>query len=131
MPISFTIYEGQELFVSLWAGSVSDLDMLSSYKDLFENEQYKPGYNEIVDARNAQMDGVTSVGLRNLASMVNQYLSGKTVSFKTAIIAPANSSFGISRMYEVFANDSPEQVRVFREPNDALEWIGVKDFHLE
>lgn len=127
MPISFAIHEEQGLFVSRWVGAISDSDLIPSYDRLFANEKYQPGFHELVDLRNANMAGVTVDGSRGLARMVESYLAGKCGSFRTAVIAPEDLSFGIARIYGAVAEESPEDVMVFRELTDALEWIGVDD----
>jgi len=131
MPILFTIYEEHGFFLSTWVGDISDSDLLSTYKQLFESEDYQPGFHEIADMRNVQMGGVTTQGLRRLASMVERYLAGQCEGFKTAIIAPKDLPFGLSRQYEFLSDESPERVMVFREPKEALKWIGADDSLLE
>lgn len=131
MPIFFKVYEEHGLFISSWDGAVSDCDLLPSYKQLFENEKYRPGFHEIADLRQAQMTTVTGEGLRQLNSMVAQYLAGKCEGFKTAVIAPRDLPFALARQYEAYSSESPESVMVFREVSEALKWIGVDDSSIE
>ncbi len=126
MPISFKLYEEHELFLSKWVGEISDSDLLQSYKQLFDNEKYKPGFDEIADTRNANIAGVTSEGLMSLFIMVQQNISGKCESFKTAVIAPKDLEFDMARIYEVFSDDSNENVMVFRSIDSALNWLGIE-----
>ena len=131
MPISFTIYEERGFFLSSYVGVISDSDLLSSYKQLLEDEKFKPGFHELADMRNAQMTGVTSEGLRHLSSMVESHLTGKCKGFKTAVIAPKDFLYGMSRMYEMISDGTSETVMVFKEPNKAIEWIGIEDFSID
>ena len=135
MPILFTIYEERGFFLSTWSGVISDDDLLTSYKTLFGDEKYKPGFHEIADTRNADITGVTSDGFRKLFQMVESHLTGKCEGFKTAIIAPEAYIYGMSRMYEMLSegmsNTVSETVMVFKDPAEAIKWIGVEDFSLE
>ena len=131
MPVSFTIFEERGFFLSTWSGAITDSVLLSSYKQLFEDEKYKPGFHEIADLRKARFDNLTSEGFRNLSKMVDSYLAGKCESFKTAMIVSHDFPYGMSRMYEVFSSNTPETVQVFRDPNKAIEWIGVGNFSLD
>ena len=131
MPISFKIFEDDGFFLSTWVGSISDSDLQSSYKQLLEDEKFKPGFNEIVDARNAQISDVTSEGLRNLSSMVESHLAGKCEGFKTAVIAHKDFLYGMSRMYEMISDGKTETVRVFRGPSEAIKWLGIQDFTID
>lgn len=131
MPISFTIYEDRGFLLSTWSGVISDPELLSSYKQLFENERYKPGFHEIADLRNAEMSGVTGEGYRRLSMLVENHLKGKCEGFRSAIIADEDYVFGMSRMYEMISGEELEEVMVFREPYEAAKWLGIDDFHIE
>jgi len=73
------------------------------------------------------MSSVSSESLTDLASMVEGYTKGKCQEFKTAVIAPEDLPFGISRIYEAHSYDSPETVKVLRDLNKAFEWLGIDD----
>jgi hypothetical protein len=127
VPILHTINEELGVVLSSLVGAISDSDLLPSYKQLYENEKWKPGFHEIVDLRNAQMNGVTSEGLRQLSSLVESYTNGKCESFKTAVIAPEDLPFGLARIYAAISSETPERVMVFRDLNKAFEWLGIED----
>ena len=131
MPILHTINKELGVVLSSLAGDISDADLLSSYKELYESECWQPGFHEIVDLRNAQMGGVTSDGLRRVSSMVESFTKGKCEEFKTAFIAPDDLPFGIARMYEVLSSETPENVMVFRDLNKAFKWLEIEDPLLE
>ena len=40
-----------------------------------------------------------------------------------AIVAPADLTFGVSRMYAARGNDLPQQVQVFRDESSAEDWL--------
>jgi hypothetical protein len=130
MPISFKIYEDHGLFLSSWIGTISDSDLISSYKQLLEDENFKPGLHELADARKAEMSGVTTEGFRKLSAMVESHLAGKCHSFKTAVIAPEGFTYGMSRMYEIISYQNTETVRVFREPDEAIKWLGIENIKI-
>lgn len=106
-------------------GEISDAELLPSYKKLYENKIWKPGFNEIVDVRNAQVKSVTSKGLLQLSDLVKSYVKEKGIEFKTAIIAPEDLQFGLSRVYEAISHESPEEIMVFRDLNNAFDWLGI------
>ncbi len=45
------------------------------------------------------------------------------VENSVAIYAPQDLHFGLSRMYDAYAKDLAENVQVFREKEEALNWI--------
>ena len=42
---------------------------------------------------------------------------------RVAIVAPKDITYGVFRMYEVFRNEEPVSLRVFRDENEAVEWL--------
>ena len=127
MPILHTINEELGVVLSSWVGDISDSDLLPSYNQLYQNENWKPGFDEIVDLRNADLSDVTSEGLERLSSTVKHITAGKCEVFKTAVIAPDDLPFGLARVYEAVSVDTPERVRVFRDLKRAFEWLEIED----
>lgn len=127
MPILHTINQELGIVLSSIVGAISDSDLLSSYEELYENERWQPGFHEVVDLRDAQMERVTSEGLQQLSSLVSRYTNVKTEGFKTAIIAPEDLPFGLARVYEAVSKETPESVMVFRDLNNAFEWLGLEN----
>jgi hypothetical protein len=68
---------------------------------------------------------ITGEGLQRLAEATARLLDGREISWKVAVLVPAESElmFGLSRMYELLREGSPEQVRVFRDAREAEEWL--------
>jgi hypothetical protein len=131
MPISFKIYEDREFFLSTWSGVISDSDLLSSYKQLLEDDNFQPGFHELIDLRNTQTIDATAEGYRQLSTMVEGHVFGQCDGFKTAVIAPKDHLFGMSRMYEMISDGNTETVMVFKDPNEAVKWLGIDDVTLE
>ena len=125
MAIHFKIFENFNLVVSRWDGIIKTDDVIPSYKKLFEDEKWKPRFNEIIDLRNAGMHELKSEDLQQINKSIENYYEG--IPINVAVIAPNDLSFGMARIYEVYAYDSSECVKVFRKVHDALNWIGMKD----
>lgn len=123
MAISFTIYAHNHYFISSWSGDISDSDLVPSYKQLFKNKEYKPGFHEIADIRNAHFIGVTAKGMNHLSLFIQSHLP-KCEPFKTAAVVPDSLSFELTRIYQEHSEESPESVQVFKDMNEALNWIG-------
>ena len=125
MTVSHHIVEKSRLVCTKWSGSIGDEDLLDGYRELYENPEWHPGFDEIVDLRSTDMTGVTSQGMQRLSRAVDEYVGGLDGKFKTAVIAPNDLPFGLARIYGVAAEGSTESVRVFRSEVDALDWVGV------
>ena len=128
MPISHQINEDLNVVISNLEGKITDSELLHSYKNLYENPSWKPGFSEIVDMRKADMSNVSPTGLKKLSDLVTSYTINAKIQFKTAIIAPDDLPFGLGRLYEAYSDESPESTSVFREIDKAFEWLGL-DLH--
>jgi len=79
--------------------------------------------NHLGDMRQAKGSGSRSSDfLRELSALVKKQYAETNVHPKMAIIAPEDVTFGIARMYEVFADDIPRDLVVFRAFDAALAW---------
>ncbi len=44
---------------------------------------------------------------------------------RRAIVADKDITFGMARMYEVFREDAPEEIKLFRDIAEARRWLGL------
>jgi len=121
--ISHRIHPTLRIVVSRWTGGASDAELLDQYRTLYEDPDWQPGFAEIADLREADMSGVSSKGLAALAKMVEDYVKEAATEFKTAVIVARDVNYGLARVYESYSAQSPETVRVFRDPAEALSWV--------
>ena len=124
MAITFSPNQEEGYFISIYTGLITDDDLLDSYMAYFENEDWIPLSKEIVDLSEIDNTTVTSDGMERLASYVENLLTQRGITaYYTAIYAPQDLSFGLSRIYDVMTGQSPESVMVFRKLSDAIAWI--------
>ena len=128
MSVKHRIIDEYGIVFTTIANDVCDENLLVSYKQLYENKRWKPGFHEIVDFRYAnRLDGLTIKGIYSLALMVEHYTSGKCAGFKTAIIAPDVIPSGLSLIYQLFTEGTGEDVEIHGEIGEAIKWIGLDD----
>jgi hypothetical protein len=125
MAIKHKIDEKRGFVLSTLVGAISDDDLIAAYRELYEDQRWKPGYKEVVDLRRAEMEGVTGEGLRRLSALVEHYVPKRSDQFKTALVASDELPFGLGRMYEAISAESPENAMVFKKLDQALDWIGI------
>ncbi len=89
------------------------------------DDAWEPGFDVLVDVREADVAKISGAGLRTVAEVIAGYMRGLEGQSKTAILAPHNAMFGLGRMYEAYTSQSPETVQVFRDPQQALSWLGA------
>lgn len=125
MPIDYTIHSAPGFVRTRFTGAVGDDEFVDLYRRLYADPDYALGTDEVADLREVEDLDLSAAALRRVEELTRERYAGGEAGFRTAIIAPRDQSYGIARMYEVFAEDGPENVRVFREPAEALEWLGL------
>ena len=99
--------------------------MVSGYRALQEDDGWNPDFDVLVDIREADLKNVTSDGLKTLQRVIAGQMQGLERQPKTAVLASHDAQFGLGRMYEAYTAESPENVQVFRDPQQALSWLGA------
>ena len=124
MPITFKVKNENNYFISVWEGSISDDEIYESYKKFYTSNEWSKNLNELVDLSNANVENITGRGLTRLAKYVeNHFAMHKVTSSKTSVYSPNDIAFGLARVYEAWTSESPEEIRVFRNEKEALNWL--------
>ncbi len=127
MTIHFAVNPSDTYFVSTLTGKVRDTDLVEAYRDFLDSGPWHAGLMELVDLEGADLSEVTADGLRKLTEVMTSSLDAENATVATAIYAPHDLPFGLARMYQAFADESPESVRVFRDLDEARTWIEDRD----
>ena len=123
MAITYHL-EGDILYTTI-EGATGYADV-KAYMDLVIAEPwFRPGMPSIVDCR--QVKSLFSISdLRKTAADARERPEMK-VRGRVAVIATSNLIYGLLRMYEVFSEGGPSEMRVFRQPEEGLAWLKSKD----
>jgi len=124
MPITFRVLDKHRILLATFSGVINDEQVIRFWTEFYESDLWKPEYDEISDLREASVEAVTMEGVSKLASIAGQYTANINVVHRTAIIAPEDLTFGLSRFYEAISSQTPEVIMVFRDPASAVEWLG-------
>jgi len=126
MPIEFTVNHESSYFTTKYIGKVSEDEVIDLYTTFFEDDGWAPGLNELVDHSELDGSNLNGDGLRKIAMFASYFYKEHNISnVKTAIFAPKDLPFGLSRIYDVMTDDSPEEVGVFRDMQEAKSWLGI------
>lgn len=120
--IRFEIDPAHRIRVAHFEGVVSDEELLGSYGALVARPDYDATLDDMVDMGAVDRLEVSSDTVRRLVSMFTPMDSDQVVT-RLAIVAPKDHVFGMARMYEILRSDAPEQIRVFRDRDEARRWL--------
>ncbi len=123
MPIRYTIHADLGVVVTHFTGHVTDAEFIDSYRRMLGDDGYVAGTHELADLREVADLNLSAGALRRVEELTELRYKDTGADFRTAILAPRDQSYGIGRMYEVFAEGGPEHVRVCREVADAMAWL--------
>ena len=128
MPAQHYIDNSMKLITTTWIGRATDselIDALAKYqRDIRSRPEYY-SYDEILDFSTASSLELSHEGIRTLAHMAVT-TDVQEVRTRLAIIVNSPLAFGLGRMYEAYRDLVPggvKKVRVFRNNDDALQWI--------
>jgi hypothetical protein len=102
-------------------GQISASEIKEAVKSFYDNS---PSLNIIWDLTDADVSRITADEIRTLASGVKR-LAHSREGGKTAIVSPSEVSYGIVRMYQIFAEIYAHvaQIEAFRSRPEAERWV--------
>lgn len=124
MAITFSVNHENGYFISKYIGKVTAEEIIDSYTKYFNSKEWSHELNELVDHSDLDGSMLSVDSMTNVAIFSESFYKKQNISIvKTAIYAPNDLSFGLSRMYDALVDDSPEKVAVFRELEKAKLWL--------
>ena len=113
-------FEGDYLFTRI-EGDTS-YEAVKTYLDnLLADPAFRPGMPGLIDCR--QVKSLFSIlDLRRTAADAKRRPQMQ-VPGRAAVLASSNLIYGLLRMYEVFNEGNPAEIRVFRKPEEAMAWL--------
>lgn len=114
------------VFVRLY-GRLTSEELFSFQRNVWSRPEVA-GFNELVDATDAEFDIPSNVGtdLRALADLSAQTDTPRQSSL--AIVAASDLAYGLGRMYATYReleSRGTRKVEVFRNRAEALVWLGL------
>ena len=127
MAITHTFHADFSLVVTRFAGDIDDKQILDAAETLRNDPQVRPDYNELVDLRDVHKLNTTPSAIERVAEEFSDYSKSGGARRLQALLVGTKFQYGMSRMYEAYSTlDGGQRVHVFTEPNEALDWLGVK-----
>ena len=124
MPITYTIDKQRRFIQRVISGTVTSDEILASLTEILKHPDYQPGMKSLTDLRSIQH--YASPGdVRQIANFIIGR-SEEVRGGKAAIVVSQDVSFGMARMLELLTESSTLSIGVFREMQEAYEWLGIE-----
>ena len=123
MPTFYKIDKERKLVMSTYSGVLTIADALGHQEKLPKDPDFDPSFSQLFDVRRVTDVQLTAEDVRTLART-----SVFSPDSRRAILVDSDLKFGLARMFEVLRDTMGEKgIRVFRNLDDALDWIFAKD----
>ena len=120
MPTSYEIDAHRRLVTSRIWGAVTDAEIHQHNEKLRTDPRFDGTYQQLVD-----MTGVTKIGVSTSTineTSLDQFFEPGT---RRAFVATDDAVFGMARMFALRAEGLGQTIQVFREEDQAKEWLGI------
>jgi hypothetical protein len=123
MPFFHKIDKERRLVMSTAAGEFTKADVLSLQDQLRKDPDFDPNFSLLSDLTHVTSIDITEPDMKDLAER-----TPFSPSARRAVLASNDLSFKLAQVFEqVLEKKGDQGIRVFRNLEDALDWIVVKD----
>ena len=126
MTVEYTYDEETNFIYTRFSGVLTDDDLEIQARAVAGDPRIKRGARELVDLRAVEKieASIESIGIIICLDIENR---DKFEGMKTAIVAPGDLLFGLSKIFEVRSEvqGSPSTINVFRTMDEAKGWLGI------
>lgn len=103
------------------SGRVTDAELLAYYQDGFI-ATHQGRWRELVDGSSIDQMDITPNGQTQLAHFLAT-VADKLRGGKVAMVAASDLTFGMFRMWQLQRESLGYDVKVFRDPAEAMDWV--------
>ena len=126
MPIDYRVDSEQGILFVAVIGELDETELNDHATRMEQDPTIIPELNALVDLREARVLGLQGKAIRNLAVRFREMnLVGD--GSKLAITATSDVVYGMARIYGAVRSNSKLEARVFREIDEARDWLGMTD----
>ena len=124
MPIEYDIIKDKQLVWVKGSGTITSNDVISHLVMLAADNRYKAPMKKLVDYRSIDDINILQEEAGEIASTKEAY-SSTFHGERCAFVSPEDLTYGTSRVHQALIDSVDINTEVFRDMNDALNWLGV------
>lgn len=122
MPLPYLIYPEYRLVHVRGRGVLTAEAVIQHLEALAADPHYVAPMRKLIDYRNVDMSGFDFNAVRRVAA-AKEALEVRFQGERNAFIVGSDLTFGLSRQHQSLMNDTEVQVGVFRNFEDAAQWL--------
>jgi len=124
MGLEYKIFTEQNLLFMKAYGVLSDKDALETPM-IFQDKNYTAGMNELGFYTKVEETRISTDTISNVKDLIAEF-DGMRKGINVALIGGTNLSYGLCRMYQMFRDNAPYNIEVFRDIEAAFKWLSIE-----
>jgi hypothetical protein len=121
MPASYEIDATRRLVISRAWGVLTAHEVSEHYREIAAERAFDPSFAQLADLRAVELIAIEPPALGREA--LETVFSSRS---PRAFVTGTSSQYEVARMYGAYAHFARQNVRVFRNKEDAERWLGIR-----
>lgn len=124
MPIEYSIDKDLGVIFTTASEVLTESELLEHKRKLISDPNFNPGFVELSDVREISDLAISASGIERLLAQDEsdaELLKG----YKLAIVVSGALEFGMGVLYEMTSRENVMNVRIFRDFDQAKEWLEI------
>ncbi|HQZ40770.1 MAG TPA: STAS/SEC14 domain-containing protein [Vicinamibacterales bacterium] len=122
MPVEYRFEPDVNLVTVTLTGTIRFDDIAQKFLERIQQPEHRPGMNILMDGREALLEFSTE-DVTRLVTFLDLRRRDRGAGFRFALTSTQDLAFALGRMFEAYAARLPEDIRVFRDLDDARRWV--------
>lgn len=122
MPCSYKIHKDRRLVLTTASGEFTFADATAHEDRLYGDPEFDPTFAHLIDGTHVTKTEISAPELSTLARRTKF-----SAHSRKALVVNSTYLYGLARMFQAYleASRSSESISVFRELDQAKEWLGI------
>lgn len=103
-------------------GQLTVQDAVEAMKLSYSDPNFVGGMNTLWDLRQGSVAGLSTFDIREIIWFATATVQTRGREYRTALVAPKDTEFSLSRLLKTLGSHLPGNIRVFRDYDEALAW---------
>ena len=105
---------------------LTNRELLAHVRALAVDRRFARNFNQLADLRDVTDLQVTAATIREMVK-----LNPFGTSARRALVVTSDVVFGMARMYQILLEESSYKFEIFREVDQAFQWLGIAEAKAE
>lgn len=124
MPYRFTIDNQNQIVFFHAEGELTPEEFLACLNEVVADPDFQPGFDHMVDLTCCTRLALSARHMRQRTD-ADSKLANKLGTGKCALVTNNFFSYAVTRIYKTLMRDSPLQIELFRELDQAYSWLSI------